>query len=256
MQHIKTIIILLFVSILTSCVSRKDIVYFQNDKIDDTTVFESYKTTFKPDDLLRINISAADLNAVKPFNLSAVTYSSTSDRAVGTPQQQAHLIDNEGFISFPVLGKLKLSGLTRSEAIALLTKKLDPDYIKNPSINITIANFTVTILGAVAKPGRFTIPNERITVLEALGLAGDLDIGAVRSNIKVHREENGAKKTYELDLRSNSIFNSPAYYLQQNDVVYAEPNKPSSQDAAFNRNSSLFISIGSVIVALISVLTR
>lgn len=242
--------------IISSCVSRKNIVYFQNDQIDQTKVFNSYKTVFKADDLLQINISATDLEAVKPFNLSAVTYSTTTNSAVGAPQQQAYLINNDGFINFPVLGKLKLAGLTRAEVISLLKNELDPDYIKNPTINITIANFSITVLGAVAKPGRFTIPNERITVLEALGLAGDLDIGARRSNVKVHREEEGKKKTYELDLRSNSIFTSPAYYLQQNDVVYAEPNGPSSQDAAYNRNSGLFISIASVLVALISVLTR
>lgn len=256
MKKTKKILFLIILYTLSSCVSRKDIVYFQNDQIDQTKVFNSYKTVFKADDLLQINISAADLDAVKPFNLSAVTYSTTTNRAVGTPQQQAYLINNDGYINFPVLGKLKLAGLTRVEVIDLLKKKLDPDYIKNPSINITISNFSVTVLGAVARPGRFTIPNERITVLEALGLAGDLDIGAVRGNVKVHREENGTKKTYELDLRSNAIFTSPAYYLQQNDVVYAEPNGPSSQDAAYNKNSGLFISIASLLITVVTLLTR
>ncbi len=256
MKKTKLILFLLTSYIFTSCVSRKDIVYFQNDKIDQTKVYNSYKTVFKADDLLQINISAADLDAVKPFNLSAVTYATSTNRAIGTPQQQAYLIDNKGYINFPVLGKLKLAGLTRVEVIDLLKNKLDPDYIRNPSINITISNFSITVLGAVARPGRFTIPNERITVLEALGLAGDLDIGAVRNNVKVHREENGTKKTYELDLRSNSIFTSPAYYLQQNDVVYAEPNKPSSQDAAYNRNSGLFISIASLLITVVTLLIR
>jgi len=256
MQHFKKIILIFFTIIISSCVSRKDIVYFQNDQIDQAKVNNTYKTTFKSDDLLQITISAADLEAAKPFNLSAVTYATTSNRAVGTPQQQSYLVNSQGYVNFPILGELKLAGLTRPEAIDLLKAKLDPDYLKNPTINISITNFSITILGAVAKPGRFTIPNERITVLEALGLAGDLDIGALRNNVKVHREENGTKKTYELDLRSNSIFTSPAYYLQQNDVVYAEPNKPISQDAAYNKNTGLFISVASVLVALISVLTR
>ena len=256
MKLYKFLLLNLIFIITSSCVSRKNIVYFQNDEIDQSKVYKSYKTVFKPDDLLRINISASDLDAVKPFNLSAVTYASTSNRAVGAPQQLEYLIDNDGYVDFPVLGKLKLSGLTRSEAITLLKNKLDPDYIKNPSINITISNFTITILGAVARPGRYTIPNERITVLEALGLAGDLDIGALRNNIKVHREDNGTKKTYELDLRSNTIFNSPAYYLQQNDIVYAEPNGPTSQDAAYNRNSGLFISVASLLITVITLLTR
>ena len=255
-QNIQKVFILIFTVIMSSCVSRKNIVYFQNDEIDQAKVYNTYKTTFKADDLLQITISASDLDAVKPFNLSAVTFSTTSNRAVGTPQQQAYLIDNEGFVNFPVIGKIKFAGLTRSEAIQLLNDRLDPDYVKNPTINISITNFSITILGAVARPGRFTIPNERITVLEALGLAGDLNIGARRNNVKVHREENGTKKTYELDLRSNSIFTSPAYYLQQNDVIYAEPNRPSSQDAAFNRNSGLFVSLASVLITLFTVLTR
>ena len=101
MNQLKNIIPLLFLAILSSCVSRKNIVYFQNDQIDQEKVYNSYKTIFKADDLLQITISAADLDAVKPFNLSAVTYSTTSNRAVGNPQQQAYLIDNEGFVSFP-----------------------------------------------------------------------------------------------------------------------------------------------------------
>jgi len=257
MQHyFKKIAILLIPILITSCVSRKKIVYFQNDQIDQSKVNNVYKTIFKSDDLLQIIISSADSEAVKPFNLSSVTFSSTSNRATGTPLQQAYLVDSEGFINFPVIGEIKIAGLTRPEAIKLIKNKLYPDYVKDPTVNISISNFSITILGAVARPGRFTISNERITVLEALGLAGDLDIAARRDNIKVHREENGTKKTYELDLLSNSIFTSPAYYLQQNDIVYAEPNKPSSQDAAFNRNTGLFISIASVLIALTNILTR
>lgn len=240
---------------LTSCASRKDIVYFQKDQVDQSKTNTTYKTVFKADDLLQITISALDIEAVKPFNLPAVTYATTTDRAVGTPQQQAYLIDNDGYIDFPVLGKLKLAGLSRTEAIDLLKNKLSPDYVKNPTINMKIINFSVTVLGDVKRPGRFTIPNERISVLEAIGLAGDLNISGIRK-IVVKREEDNQIKSYELDLRSNEVFNSPAYYLQQNDVVYVEPNKPSSQDAAYNKNTGLFISIGSLIITLVSILTR
>lgn len=255
MQKIKKIVIGLVVFALTSCVSKKEIVYFQNDSINQSLVNNNYKTIFKADDLLQITVSALDLEAVQPFNLPAVTYATTTNNVVGTPQQQSYLIDNEGFIDFPLLGKIKLAGLSRSEAIQLLKDKLDPDYVKNPTINIRISNFSVTVLGDVKKPGTYTIPNERITVLEALGLSGDLNITGIR-NIQVFREENGEKKTYSLDLKSNNIFTSPAYYLQQNDVVYVQPNKASSQDAAYNRNAGLFVSVGSVIISLIAILTR
>ena len=147
MQNIlnKSSLLLLFSIVITSCVSRKNIVYFQNDEIDQSKVYNSYTTIFKADDQLQITISAADLDAVKPFNLSSVSYATTSNRAVGTPTQQAYLIDSQGFINFPVLGRLKLAGLTRSEVIELLRSKLDPDYVKNPSINITINNFSITV---------------------------------------------------------------------------------------------------------------
>lgn len=255
MQHLKKIVFAVFILIFTSCVSKKQIVYFQNDTINQSLVSNNYKTVFKADDLLQITVSSLDLEAVKPFNLPAVTYATTTNNVIGTPQQQSYLIDNEGFIDFPLLGKLKFGGLTRSEAIQLLKNKLDPDYVKNPTINIKISNFTITVLGDVKAPGTFTIPNERITVLEAIGLAGDLNITGIR-NIEVFREENNEKKSYKLDLKSNTIFTSPAYYLQQNDVVYVQPNKASSQDAAYNKNTGLFVSIGSIIVSLIAILTR
>ncbi len=255
MQVVKKIVLFIIIVTISSCASRKDIVYFQNDEVDQSKTNTAYKTVFKADDLLQITISALDLETVKPFNLPAVTFSTTTDRAVGTPQQQAYLIDNEGFIDFPVLGRIKLAGLSRTEAIDLLKNKLSPDYVKNPTINIKIANFSITVLGDVKMPGRFTIPNERISVLEAVGLAGDLNMSGIRI-IEVKREENNQIKTYKLDLRSNKVFNSPAYYLQQNDVVYVEPNKSSSQDAAYNKNTGLFISLGSVVISLLTLLTR
>lgn len=255
MQKSKRIVLGLLLLVITSCVSKKEIVYFQNGTIDQSMVSNNYKTIFKADDLLQITVSALDLEAVQPFNLPAVSVATTTNNVIGTPQQIPYLIDNEGFIDFPLLGKIKLAGLTRSEAIQLLKNKLDPDYVKNPTINIQITNFTITVLGDVKQPGTYTIPNERVTVLEALGLSGDLNITGIR-NIRVFREENGEKKTYQLDLKSNEIFTSPAYYLQQNDVVYVQPNKASSQDAAFNRNAGLFVSVGSVIISLIAILTR
>lgn len=255
MQKATKIILVFSILIITSCVSKKDIVYFQNDPIHQSQVNNTYKTTFKPSDLVQITISALDLEAVKPFNLPAVTYATTTNNVVGTPQQQSYLIDSDGYIEFPLLGKIKIGGLTRTEALSFLKSKLSPDYVKNPTINIKISNFSVTVLGDVKRPGRFTIPNERISVIEAIGLAGDLNISGMR-NIEVKREENKKITTYLLDLRSNKIFTSPAYYLQQNDVVYVQPNKATSQSAAYNQNTGLFISVGSVIISLISILTR
>jgi polysaccharide export outer membrane protein len=255
MQKVKKIVLIFIITIMSSCVSKKSIIYFQNDQVDHSKFSNSYKTVFKPDDLLQITVSALDLEAVKPFNLPAVSYATTTNSVVGTPRQQSYLIDNEGYIDFPILGRLKVGGLTREEAITLVKEKLDPDYVKNPTIIIRISNFSVTILGDVKNPGTFTIPNERITVLEAIGLAGDLNISGIR-NIEIKREEGDNLKTYQLDLKSNNLFTSPVYYLQQNDIVYVSPNKARLQSASYNQNTGLFISIGSVLISLISILTR
>ena len=155
----------------SSCVSKKKITYFQNDEINQSLVSNNYKTIFKPDDLLQITISAQDIEAVMPFNLPAVTFSATNGGAIGQHTQQTYLIDSKGNIDFPVLGELKIGGLSREETIALFKKKLDPTYVKKPTINIRITNFKITISGDVTKPGTYTIPNELLTIIEALGLA-------------------------------------------------------------------------------------
>lgn len=247
---------LLIALIGSSCVSKKTITYFQNDTIDQSLVSNNYRTIFKPDDLLEITVSAQDIEAVTPFNLPAVTFAASTATAIGQPRQQNYLIDSKGEIDFPVLGKLKLGGLTREEALEMFENKLDPDHVKDPTINIRIVNFKITVTGDVRLPGTYTIPNERITIIEAIGLAGDLNISAQRHNVKVVREEGKEKKVYLVDFLSNKLFTSPVYYLQQNDMIYVEPNGAKAQSAATNQNTGLFVSIGSIVISLITVLTR
>jgi len=251
-MRLKKLTIIASLFLMFSCVSKKEIIYFQNDSIDQDKVSNSYKTIIKPDDLLQITITALDTEAVKPFNLAAVTYSTTSNSAIGVAQQQNYLVDNKGEIDFPVIGKLKIGGLTRDEVIELLKNKLDPAYIKNPNINIRIANYKVSVMGDVRLPGTYTIPNERITILEALSLAGDLNISGERADISVFREEEGEKREYKVNLLSKKLFTSPIYYLQQNDVVYVKPNHASIQSASSNSNRTLFISIAGVFISLIT----
>jgi polysaccharide export outer membrane protein len=249
----KVILVLL---LLTSCVSNKKIAYFQYDKIDQEKVNNNYKTIFKPDDLLQITISSEDLVAVKPFNLPAVTFGASSDAALGVPRQQTYLINNKGEINFPVFGKIKIGGLSREETISKLKSKLSPDYVKDPLITIRISNFKVTIMGDVKSPGTYTVPNERISILDAIGLAGDLNISGRRDNIMVQREVGNEKKQYRLDLRSNKLNTSPVFYLEQNDIVYVEHNYARIQSASSNTNTSLFISITGLIITIVSILTR
>ena len=241
---------------LSACVSKKDIIYFQNDEIDQSKVSNSYKTIIKPDDLLQITITALDIEAVRPFNLAAVTYATSSNSAIGVAQQQTYLVDTKGEIEFPVLGKIKIGGLTRDETIDLLKSKLSPDYIKEPNVNIGIANYKISVMGDVGRPGSYNIPNERITILDALALAGDINISGQRNNILIIREEEHKKVQYRVDIRSNNLLTSPVYYLQQNDVVYVEPNYARIQSASSNSNTSLFISITSLIVTVAALLIR
>jgi polysaccharide export outer membrane protein len=252
----KKIFFVLSIIVLSSCVSKKDIVYFQNDEIDQAKVSNSYRTIIKPDDLLQITITALDIEAVRPFNLAAVTYSTSSNSAIGVAQQQTYLVDTSGEIDFPVLGKLKIGGLSRNEVIDLLKRKLSPDYIKEPNVNINIANYKISVMGDVQRPGSYNIPNERITILDALALAGDVNISGQRNNLLIIREEENKKVQYRVDLRSNALLTSPVYYLQQNDVVYVEPNYARIQSASSNSSTSLFISITGLIITIVSLLTR
>ncbi|MDN3619161.1 polysaccharide biosynthesis/export family protein [Polaribacter undariae] len=254
MIRIRTAILFLVIA-MSSCVSNKDIAYFQYDEIEQANVSNKFETIFKPDDLLQITISSDNIEATLPFNLPAVTFGTTGT-ATGTPKQQTYLIDSRGEIDFPVLGKLKLGGVSREAALELLKEKLSPDYVTNPTINIKIANFKVTVYGDVKNPGTFTIPNERVSILDAIGLAGDLNISGKRDNVLVIREENNKKMKYRVNLLSNKTLSSPVFYLQQNDVVYVEHNKARIQSASANSNTTLFISVTSLIITLVSILTR
>lgn len=256
MSILKKLFQLICLLIITSCVSNKKVAYLQNDKINQSKVSNSYTTIFKPDDLLQITVISDDVEAAIPFNLPAVTVSTTTSNLAGQPQQLPYLIDSKGEIDFPILGKIKVAGKSREEVIRLLKSKISPDYIKNPTINIRITNFKVNVLGDVARPGSYTIPNERVTLLDALSLAGDLNISGRRDNILVTREEGDLKKEYRVDLRSKKLYTSPVFYLQQNDNIYVEHNYARIQSASSNPNTNLFISVTGLAITIISLILR
>lgn len=242
--------------VLSSCVSNKNIAYFQNNEIKKQDVSNDFKIHYKPDDLLQILIFSEDYLAAKPFNLPVASILNTTNTVVAVPQQQTYLVDSKGQIDFPVIGKIKVGGLSSEELVELLKNELDPTYILNPTINVRIVNFKITVLGDVTRPGSYNIPNERVSLLDAIGLAGDLTISGKRNNVMIIREENGEKNQYVVDLRSNDIFTSPVFYLKQNDIVYVQHNNAAIQSASFNSNTTLFISIGSVLISLLTILTR
>jgi len=238
--------------LLSSCVSKKKVLRFQDiESINENADNISYNTTIRSNDLLSITVTALSPKSVEPFNPIA---NSPSPRT-GNDELRTYLVDESGNIQFPLIGDIKVGDLTRKEVIKLLEEKIS-FYVKNPIVNLRIRNFTVSVLGEVRNPGRFVIEDERISILEALSLAGDMTIFGERSSVKIIRELNGKKEYGDLDFTSINIVNSPYYYLQQNDVVFVSPNKAQVQSSAFNRNSGIFISIAGIIITVISIFLR
>ncbi|WP_299782678.1 polysaccharide biosynthesis/export family protein [uncultured Formosa sp.] len=229
--------------ILSSCgVKRESIVYFQDENALPASKLSNFEIKFKPDDLLTIDVSAIDPDAARPFNLPAVSYNTNSvDLAQGTLKMQTYLIDTNGNIEFPVLGSIKLGGLSRSEA-NLYLKNILKEYIKDPIVNIRLANFSITILGEVNKPGTYSLQDEKVSLTEALGLAGDLTIYGKRDNVFLIREVDGENRYYKFDLTSINVMNSPHFFLTQNDVIYVEPNKAKIRSSTYNQNNVVLIS--------------
>lgn len=238
------------------CTSRKNLTYFQGDLID-KQLNKYYSPKLKPDDILSIIIMGQDEISVKPFNLLTNNINQAAGGYnTGNATPPGYLIDNEGFVEMPVIGKIKLGGLSREEAINHIKEKLT-SYLKNPTIILRILNYKVTVLGEVKNPGTFTIPNERITLLEAIGIAGDLQITGLRKNVIVIREEDGVRTETSVDLTKKDLFYSPVYYLQQNDVVYIEPNRAKRNSSLVNAtNVGLTISIISLLVTLAVLFTK
>lgn len=252
----KLIIILTIISIFVSCESRENMVYFQNiDRVNIQEQSVLSNPVIQIGDILSISVSALDVEAVKPFNLPVVSINNISGSVNGTPKLQGYRVMGDQNVIFPILGKIKLGGLTIPEAQELVVSKL-AGYIKSPIVNIEIINFKVTILGDVTKPGTFPVENERISILQAIGLAGGLTIQGKRDNVLIIRENSGSKEYKYVDLRDAELLNSEYYFLKQNDVVYVEPNKTKINSSKYGPAVPVTVSIVSTIIALISVLTR
>lgn len=236
----------------SSCASKKEVVYFQNTGGFETLVDKnSFTPKFKVDDLISIHVSTLNSEASAPFNL----FRGASEGGI-RPEQVDYLIDKEGSIDFPVIGKLKVAGLSAEELRVLLRQKLS-DYLKDPIINIRLKNFTVTILGEVNRPGTYPVNGERITILEALGFAGDLTVKGVRNNVMVIRDFDGTKVYTRLDLTKKEAMSSPVFYLTQNDVVYVEPNQSAITASSLDNRATIAVSIASVLItSTVLLLTR
>lgn len=253
-------VVALFMWILSACSVPKDVVYFQG--IDNATaeqieqMSQTYTAKICTDDMLTITVTAWDPTVVTPFNPPAFSFAQETDqvRTASNTQLQTYLVDTDGNINFPVLGKIHAEGLTKQQLRDLLQEKIRV-YVADALVNIQIINYKVTILGEVARPGRLTVPNERLSILDALGSVGDLSINANRKNILVVRENHGKKEFARLDITRPDIFTSPYFYLQQNDLVYVEPNNAKKRNSRYSTAQQYSVTVFSSVLSAISVIT-
>lgn len=248
----------LLVLFVFSCKPRKELVYYQNiDSLTTSEKLNTYEIKIQPDDLLLIIVSAEDAESAIPFNLTTASVPAAAGLNIPIGQQtiQTYLVDASGSMTFPVLGKLQVGGLSRSELMQLLEVKISK-YIKNPIITIRRMNFKISVQGEVNSPGTYSIDSDRMTLIEAISMAKDLTIYGQRNNILIIREINGVKSYNRVDITKADFINTPFYYLAQNDVVYVEPNKARINGAAVGSNTGVIISITSLLITIIALIVK
>lgn len=245
--------------LLTGCTSYQKIPYLQDFETVNATeeLTAMYDAHIRPKDLLTITVNTTDPEAAAPFNLT-VQSSANSNLTQWVTQQaalQQYLVDNQGNIDFPVLGELHLGGLSMNEAESMIREKLQPFLKETPIVTVRMVNYKISVLGEVAKPGTFIINNEKVNVLEALAMAGDMTIWGLRDNVKlVREEEDGKRNIVVLDLNRADIVKSPYYHLQQNDILYVSPNKTKAKNSDTGQSTSLWVSATSILVSIASLL--
>lgn len=233
----KKLFLLTILSISLFSCAKRNLVYF-SDIYQDTEFSVPAQNTSEPriqvDDLLSITVTSLNPESNMLFNVGVLMPSGDRNNTiVNNPINENYLVDKDGYINYPVIGLINLKGLTKQEAINKMSELLN-EYVKDPIINIRFMNFKVTVIGEVQTPNSFVIPTEKITILEALGLAGDMTAYGRRENVMIIREKDGVRTATRLNLNDKTILTSPYYYLQQNDVVYVEPYKTKSVQADTN----------------------
>jgi polysaccharide export outer membrane protein len=262
----KNILFALFLALMAmvSCGTVKDIAYFQNKVVNEPETIDKHAgIVIQPKDMLSIVVSSRNPELVAMFNLPVISYQAGSEVVSGAGQQRlmGYVVDNEGYIDFPVLGPIKVAGLTRWELSELIKKKLLNDgLLTDAVVTVEFMNFKVSVIGEVNSPGTYTLQNDKVTILQAISLARDLTIFGQRENVCVIREREGERVIYEVNLCDVDMFKSPAYYLQQNDVVYVQPSevkaRQSTTDDKALRMTSIFVSGGSLLVSVAALIVN
>lgn len=253
----KNLLMAMLALALASCNTSKKIVYFQDIQVNrPEAITEARDITVQPKDQISILVSSKDPQLAALFNLPRVQYRvGGSDLQNNNGEVAGYTLDTEGYIDFPVLGRLYVVGMTKGEIASYIKKRLiDENLINDPVVTVEFMNLYYSILGEVNNPGKYMITKDQITLLEALSMAGDLTIYGKRDAVFVVREEDGQRVTHWVDLRTQDLFHSPVYYLKQNDVIYVQPNKVRAGQSTINENSvksvSLWISIASFLSSL------
>lgn len=243
-----------FISFSTSCIPTKNLKYFNN--LSDSQVvhlpnLEKPQAVIMPDDILDIRIAGANAETAALLN----AYSTPASAANAATANSGYIVDTRGDVEFPIMGKIRAAGLTR-EAFRDRLKERVSKYLKDPLVTVKFTNFRFSVLGEVKNPGSFLVQQERVTILEALGLSGDMTMYSRRTNVRVIRDSSGNRQIGQLDFTDKSIFTSQYYYLQRNDVVYVEAEKTKSRYEDFSRISAIVATLASIIALAITVLRK
>ncbi len=246
---------------VTSCSTPKNVAYIQNsDSIDYAKSEFLYDARIMPKDILTITVNTVNPEASEPFNL-LIHNTLNASRSIATTggSLQTYLVDNNGCIDFPVVGTLQVGGLTKSMCEKLIHDKIQRymNAEENPIVTVRMSNYKISVIGEVNRPGMFNVGNEKINIFEALAQAGDLSIYGVRDRVKLIRENaKGRKEIHTINLNDANIVNSPYYYLQQNDVVYVEPNQVKARNSAIGTSTTIWISVTGALVSLASLIVN
>ncbi|HIX27614.1 MAG TPA: polysaccharide export protein [Candidatus Barnesiella excrementigallinarum] len=248
---------ILFLLFVTSACTNKT-TYFANldvEQMSGKIDVGDYELRIAPDDMLSITVSSVVPDAAAPYNLPAVSYSEPGKSELTiVPNLQVYTVSRDGDIYFPTVGRIHVEGMTRNELAKYIEDKIRPE-LEDPFVLVQFMNFKVVVLGEVKNPGQIPVQTERVSILDAIGAAGDLTVYGERENVLLIREENGKRIYHRFNLSDVSIFESPYFYLRQNDVVYVMPNKAQQKNSNYNQFSQYRISIVSTVVSAVSVLT-
>lgn len=252
-QHLS--VVLLTTVLLVSCSAQKRVWYIQDAQAGiPEQILQSGQIRIKPLDRITVMVNSKDPELAVPFNSSS-SYNSLSGQLVssanGAQSLQISTVDEKGMLDMPVIGKIEAKGKTRAElANAIAQKIVDGGYINDPTINVQFADMKISVIGEVMRPGEYAVTRDRVSIFDALAMAGDLTVYGIRNNVAVAREVDGVRTIQYLDLTSKELFNSPAFYLQQNDVIYVKPNKYKAQSGEISQNRNFYLSLAGTAISV------